>query len=89
MKTTSVYLQKLISSTVLIERILHPLHNSKHFLLFESSSNDLHTNRQARHLIGVIVFVCSLCNAIERLEVESGRECVFSRVDVCYWDDSC
>jgi hypothetical protein len=53
-----------------VQRIFHPLHDRKHLLLFQSSSNDLHSYGQTSHLFRIIVLVCALRDAVEVLEVK-------------------
>lgn len=40
------------------------------------------------HLVGVVVLVGALCDAVELLEVEGGGEAVEVAVYVCYWDNA-
>ena len=84
----SVYFKQLIPAPMPIQRILTPLHNCKHFLFLQTTTDDLHTNRQPSHRDGVIVFVCALRDAIEFLEVEGRWQSVLDGIHVGHRDDA-
>ena len=71
-----------------IKRILTPLHNSQHLLLLQSPANDLHADRQPRHLACVVVLVRALRDAVEVLGVEGCGQRVLDGVDVGYGEDA-
>jgi hypothetical protein len=73
---------------MLIQRILHPLHHSQNLLLFQPASDNLHCNRQARHLLRIVMLVRALRHAVESLEVKYRWQSVLEGVDVRYRDDA-
>jgi len=65
-----INLQK--SVPLLSQRILDPLHDSKHLLLLKTAPDDLYTNRESVHLVRIIKVVSPLSNAVEISDVEIG-----------------
>lgn len=81
-------LEQLVLPSVLLKRIFYPLHNRKHLLLLEPLADDLDANRQTLHLHGVVVSVRALRDAVERLEIERGRERIEDTVNMGDGKDS-
>jgi hypothetical protein len=73
---------------MLIQRVFDALHDSKHLLLLQSPSNDLHCYGKTCHCVGIVVFVCALSDTVEILEVERRGKGVFRGIDVRYGDDA-
>lgn len=71
-----IYLQQLVSPSVLLQRVFNSLHHCDHLFLLEPSANDLNANRQTSHLRGVIVLVCPSRHPIQFLDVKGSRELV-------------
>jgi hypothetical protein len=46
-----------IWGSVLLEKTLDELHPFENFLFLETSSDDLHADRQAVHIVGVVTFI--------------------------------
>jgi hypothetical protein len=83
-----INLQQLISSSVLIQRIFAPFHNSQYLFFLQPSPYNLDTHWQASHLHCIVVLVGSLRNAVELLEGKRRGERVLGRVDVGHGDDA-
>lgn len=73
---------------MLIQCILHPLHNRKYLLFFQSPSHNLHSHRQTLHLFSIIVLVRTLCNTIQLLQLKVWRKSVLLGINMRYRDDS-
>ena len=84
----SINLEKLVPASMLIQRILHTLHDGNYLLLLQSPSNDLHCYGKTGHGVGVVVLVCALRDAVEPLELECRGQGVFCGVDVRDGDDA-
>ena len=89
MMTDAVFILPLIQSIkieklvlLLAESILEPLHDGQHLLLFQTTADNLYSNRQAVHRFGIILLVRSLGNAVQLLQVEWRRQPVQLLVDV-------
>ena len=52
--SSSIHFQQLISSAMLIERILHPLHDGEDLFLFQSPSDNLYSHGQTGHLLRIV-----------------------------------
>lgn len=87
--TTMHYLIDLEKTVLSItKRILETLHGCENLLLLKPAANDLNTNWKAVHLLSIVVLVGALCDTVELLKVEGGREAVEVAVYVSYWDDA-
>jgi hypothetical protein len=76
----------LIPDTYLMQSIFDQFHSLQSPFFFQSSSNDLNTNRQPNHLLDLVVLVRAFLNMISGFEVF--KQSIFTRIDLCHWDDA-
>ncbi len=53
-----------VCNSVAFEETLNELHTLKNLLFLETSSDDLHTDRQTMHLVSIIAHISVLLNLI-------------------------
>lgn len=85
-RTRLVKLKKLV--LVIAQSILHSLHQSQHLFFFKSTSDDLDTNGQAVHFIGVVVLVGTTSNAVQLVNVKVLGELILGLVNMSDRDDT-
>lgn len=86
---SSIDFKEWISTAVLVQRVFNTLHDRENFLLFQPATNDLHSYRQSGHFRGIVMFVRTLGNAVQLLNVEVGRQLIFRWVDMGYRKNTC
>lgn len=64
-----VQLQQL--ELVIAEGVLYSLHQGKYFFFLQSTANHLHTNREAVHVVGIVVLIRAAGDTVEATGVEA------------------
>ena len=76
----------LVPDTYLMQSIFNQFHSLQSPFFFQSSSNDLNTNRQPNHLLDLVVLVRAFLDMISRFEVFG--QGIFTRINLSHWDDA-
>lgn len=73
---------------VISQSILDPLHNGKNFLLLQPPADDLNSNGETVHILGVVQLIRALGDAVELFDVEVRGKLVQVLVYVGHGDDA-
>lgn len=77
-----VYLQEVILPSSVFQSLLYFIHERQYPLLLQPLPHDLNSNRQAMHLLSIVMLIRSLRDAVQVFEQERSRQSIEYPIDM-------